>query len=126
MFCKNGYLADFTMLINDGVPLVSVKGAIDENNIFAFKAVMECAETTGAAAIIVMLRTTEYVCAHGYGILGAAYGRLAAANRRLYVVCDRHGYPRRMVTLLELPFPVFDNLEGALAAVRRGNLRSTK
>ena len=117
------YLADFTMLTDHGLPLVSVKGAIDANNVLAFKAVVECANATGAPAIIVMLGTTEYVCARAYGILAAAYGRLANDNRRLLVACHPDSYPRRMMSLLQLPFPIFDSVAEAVADVVRRNLR---
>lgn len=107
-------VAAFTLLYERSVPLVSVNGPIDVNNICAFNAVVHCAEETGAPAIVVVLPGSDYICARAYGALAAAYRRLQAQDRRLLLVCPPGAYPRRIIALLRLPFPLFDSVADAL------------
>jgi anti-anti-sigma factor len=111
--------ASFTLAFEGGVPLVTVKGEIDVNNVCAFKAVVECAEASGGPAIIVVLPSSDYTCASCYGILAGAYARLKAQNRALLLVCAPQAYPRRIIALLRLPFLIFDSVCEAIAELTR-------
>jgi anti-anti-sigma factor len=115
--------ADFAMFLDGDIPLVIVKGAIDSNNVAALKIAIDCVDATGATAIVVVLETTEYVCAQAYGILAATCERVTRENRSLLVVCKPNNYARRIMTLLELKFPLFDSVPEALAAARLSPLR---
>jgi hypothetical protein len=115
----SGCSAKFALEFERGVPVVRVESAIDAYNIAAFKAVIECAEATGAPAIIVAIGVTECVCARAYGILSVLHTRLENVSRWLCVASDPCSYARRMMALLEVPFRVFDNVEDAIAAERR-------
>lgn len=106
-------VADFTLLYERGVPLVNVNGPIDVNNVYAFNAVVQCAEETGAPAIMVVLRS-DYICARAYGVLSAAYRRLKAQDRRLLLVCAPRAYPRHIIALLRLPFSLFNSVADAI------------
>lgn len=107
-------VADFTLLYERGVPLVSINGPIDVNNVCAFNAIVQCAEETGAPEIMVVLPSSDYVCARAYGVLSAAYRRLKAQDRRLLLVCAPSAYPRHIIALLRLPFSLFDSVADAI------------
>lgn len=109
------YLAAFTLLTERNIPVVSVNGAIDVNNLCAFKAVVECAQESAAPAIVVVLPSSDYVCAAAYGVLAAAHSKLYAQNRRLLLVCPLQAYPRRIIAHLGLPFSIFDSVARAIA-----------
>lgn len=111
-------LADFALSCDRGVAIVKVNGDIDDNNVAAFKAVVDCAAMTGFAAMVVALTMTEYVCRRAYRILSALQGELESVDRCLCISCDPNCRPRRMLPLLAMPFPIFDNIDDAIAAVR--------
>jgi hypothetical protein len=115
----SGCSAKFALELDRGVPVVRVGSGVDAYNISAFKAIIECAEATGDPAIIVALGVTQYVCARAFGILSVLHTRLGKVNRWLGIACDPRSYARRIMALLEVPFPVFDNVENAIAAERR-------
>ena len=110
-------LADFALSIDHGVPVVKVKGDIDVNNIAAFKAVVDCAAMTDSPAIVVALTMTEYVCRGGFRILSELQAQLESVGRCLCISCDPNCAPRRTMPLLAVPFPIFDNVEHAIAAL---------
>ncbi len=111
------YVAAFALLYKRGVPLVSVNGPINVHNVCAFDAVVRCAEETGTPAIVVVLPSSEYICARAYGVLAAAYRRLQAQDRELLLVCTPRAFPRRIIALLRLPFLLFDSASDAIAAL---------
>lgn len=108
-------IASFRLLSERGVPLVSVSGSIDINNVCAFGAVVQAAEESGAPEIMVVLPSGDYVCARAFGVLCAAYDRLEAAGRRLLIVCPPRAFPRRVISLLRLPFELFDSVADAIS-----------
>jgi anti-anti-sigma factor len=119
-------VASFTLLYERGVPLVSVNGPIDVSNVCAFNAVVQCAEESEAPAIIVVLPSSDYICARTYGVLAAAYGRLKAQNRRLLLVCPLRAYSRRIIALLRLPFLLFCSVGDAINDSDLSSLRRVR
>ena len=113
-------VADFALSFDYSVPIVKVNGDIDVNNVAAFKAVVDCATMTGAPAIVVSLTMTEHVCRRAYRILSSLQAQLESVGRCLCISCDPNCRPRRTMPFLAVPFPIFDNVDDAIAALRPG------
>jgi hypothetical protein len=73
------------------------------------------AERSAAPAVIVALDTADYISAHSCGLLAAAYSRLVRNDRMLLFVADVESYSRRIASLLQFPFPIFERIEDAVA-----------
>jgi hypothetical protein len=116
-------VADFVLSFDYGVPVVRVKCDINPDNLAAFKAVVACAEATGSPHIVVALTVTEYVCGPAYRILSKLHVRLERFGGCLCVSCDPNSGLRRTMSMRALAFPMFDNVDNAVAALRPRPLR---
>lgn len=107
------------IVLQQNVAVVHVRGDVDIANLHQFRECIERAEAMPISAVVVTLDGAGCLCARIYGILTSLHERMNSEGRRLYVVCHGSHQPRRIMALLDVPFPVFKTLERALAAETR-------
>lgn len=115
-------IAGFELSFQHGVAVVKVNGDIDVDNVAAFEALLDSAAMTYSSPIVVALTMTEYVCRRAYSILSKLQARLEKVGQCLCISCDPNTRPRRTMPLLAVPFPIFDHVDDAVAALRQTSL----
>ena len=110
---------EFTIQHEQGVPILTLSGAIDIWNIDDFHRPLQQLAKSATHGAIVELTDVTFAIGRVFGTLTAAAERLAREGKRLVVVCPSNHFGCRIFKILQYHHPIADSREEALETLRR-------